>query len=101
MLFLIVVPMIGGPPVRVFEDRSPARVCVNLQGSTTTTSQTIEVTFTPVAKSGAAAQATRELNVKDSNNNYRHFTDICSECGFQHNGENCTDCTGFVRTSMH
>ena len=51
--------MIGGDRVTVFEDRPPATVCVELQGSTTSTSQPIPVTFTPQAKAVTPA-ATRK-----------------------------------------
>ncbi len=59
MTIVVVVPTIRGPSVTVFEDKGPATVCVNLEDSTTTISESIMVTFTPVAKSGAGA-ATRE-----------------------------------------
>ena len=42
--------LIEGPNVEEFEDQSPARVCVSLQGQTTSTSQPITVNFTPMMK---------------------------------------------------
>ena len=49
------MPTVGGPNVTVPEDRGPARVCVELEGSITTISEPITVTFTPRAKGGAGA----------------------------------------------
>ncbi len=44
------VPVVRGQSVSEFEDKSSVRVCVNLEGSTATTSQPIAITFTPGAK---------------------------------------------------
>ena len=59
-IILHLEPQIRGNNREIFENRSPVRVCVDLRGTTQSTSQNLTITFTPQLKLSATNQATRK-----------------------------------------